>query len=88
MQAAGEQQRISARSVRPIGPLLKLAALSGATAAVLLSARGSPRVVLAGLVCGPALVIQLRCRRGWPIALAVSASALFGLAMLKDYLRG
>ena len=35
MQAAGEQQRISARSVRPIGPLLKLAALSGATAAVL-----------------------------------------------------
>ena len=35
MQATDEQQRVSARSVRPIGALLKLAALSGATAAVL-----------------------------------------------------
>jgi RNA polymerase primary sigma factor len=35
MQATSEQQRIQARSARPIGPLLKLAALSGATAAVL-----------------------------------------------------
>jgi len=34
MQATGEQQRVSARSVRPIGVLLKLAALSGATTAV------------------------------------------------------
>lgn len=35
MHAGAEPQQLPARSVRPIGPLLKLAAVSGATAAVL-----------------------------------------------------